>query len=45
VSEFLQSYGFFILIAILMFACHMGHGRHGGGDDREERRRGGGHQH
>ena len=41
-SEFLQSYGFFILIAILMLVCHMGHG---GGDDREERRRGGGHQH
>ena len=44
-SEFLQSYGFFILIAILMLVCHMGHGGHGGGDDREERRRGGGHQH
>ena len=44
-GEFLQSYGFFILIAILMLVCHLGHGRHGGGDDREERRRGGGHQH
>ncbi len=44
-SEFLQSYGFFILIAILMLACHLGHGRHGGGDDRDDRRRGGGHSH
>jgi hypothetical protein len=29
VSEFLQSYGFFILVAILMLLCHMGHGGHG----------------
>ena len=44
-SEFPQSYGFFILIAVLMLACHLGHGRHGGGGDREERPKGGGHQH
>jgi len=28
-SEFLQNYGFFILIAIVMVFCHMGHGSHG----------------
>ena len=28
-GEFLQNYGFFILVAILMLACHMGHGGHG----------------
>lgn len=44
-SEFLQSYGFFILIAILMLACHFGHGSHGGGDERDKRPGGGGHQH
>jgi hypothetical protein len=44
VSEFLQSYGFFILIAILLLACHLGHSRHGGGDERNQRPRGGGHQ-
>lgn len=52
-SEFLQSYGFFILIAVLMVLCHLGHGGHGGhgrgrDDDREKKdpRPGpGGHQH
>lgn len=44
-SEFLQSYGFFLLIAILMLACHMGHGRHGESDDKNQRRRGDEHQH
>lgn len=29
-SEFLQSYWFFILVAVLMLACHLGHGGHGG---------------
>ena len=29
-SEFLQNYGFFILVAILMLMCHMGHGGHRG---------------
>ncbi len=50
--EFLQSYGFFILIAVLMLACHLGHGAHrghGGDDETADRRRkgpaGGGHQH
>ena len=34
-SEFLQNYGFFILVAILMLMCHMGHGGHRGhGRDR-----------
>jgi hypothetical protein len=46
-SEFLQNYGFFILVAILMVVCHLGHGRHGGhgrdGDDKGQS--GGGHQH
>ncbi len=48
-SEFLQNYGFFILIAILMIFCHLGHGGHGGhgqkGDDENDRCAGGGHQH
>ena len=26
--DFLQNYGFFILVAILMLFCHMGHGGH-----------------
>ena len=41
-SEFLGNYGFFILLAVMMFACHMGHGAHGGrgrrkdgGDDKD----------
>ena len=44
-GEFLQNYGFFILIAILMLACHMGHGRHGGDDGGNQRPSGGRHQH
>ena len=31
-GEFLQNYGFFILIALLMVFCHTAHGRHGGRD-------------
>ena len=30
-SEFLGNYGFFILIALFMVVCHLGHGFHGGG--------------
>jgi len=49
-SEFLQNYGFFILVAVLMVLCHLGHGGHGRGrdDDREKkdtRPGSGGHQH
>lgn len=46
-GEFLQNYGFFILIAILMLFCHLGHGGHGrrGSDDRDKRSGPGGHQH
>ncbi len=46
-SEFLQNYGFFIVVAILMLVCHLGHGRHGRGtdDDKDKRSGGGGHQH
>ncbi|MGH7332996.1 MAG: DUF2933 domain-containing protein [Candidatus Rokuibacteriota bacterium] len=29
-GEFLTNYGFFILVALLMVACHLGHGAHGG---------------
>ncbi len=32
-GEFLQNYGFFILIAGLMLVCHLGHGGHGGHGD------------
>ena len=43
-SEFLQDYGFFIVIGILMLACHLWHGGHGKRD--EEKGAGGhGHQH
>jgi hypothetical protein len=48
-GEFLQNYGFFILVAILMLVCHMGHGGHGRRED--ENREGGqpedrgGHRH
>ena len=28
-TEFLQNYGFFILVAVLMLVCHIGHGGHG----------------
>lgn len=41
-SEFLQSYGFFILIAALMLFCHLGHGSHsghGGNDEKDDERR------
>jgi hypothetical protein len=47
-SEFLGSYGFFILIALLMVVCHLGHGGHRGrregesDDDTPSER---GHQH
>ncbi|HSC71614.1 MAG TPA: DUF2933 domain-containing protein [Candidatus Methylomirabilis sp.] len=45
-SEFLQDYGFFIVIGILMLACHLWHGGHGGhgkrGDDKGS---GSGHRH
>ena len=46
-GEFLQNYGFFILVAVLMIACHLAHGGHGGhGKDREGKGGpGGGHQH
>jgi hypothetical protein len=44
-SEFLQNYGFFMLIAVLMLLCHLVHvGGHGGGED-DERRPSGGHRH
>lgn len=42
-GEFFQNYAFFILIAILMLACHLGHGGHGGRDG--DKGPGGGHQH
>lgn len=42
-GEFFQNYGFFILIAILMLACHLGHGGHGGRDG--DKGPDGGHQH
>jgi len=29
-SEFLGNYGFFILIALVMVICHLGHGGYGG---------------
>ena len=43
-SEFLQDYGFFILVGILMLVCHLWHGPHGrqGGRDKGS---GGGHEH
>ncbi len=46
-GEFLQSYGFFILIAVLMVLCHLRHGGHGRGrdDDRDKGSGPGGHQH
>ena len=44
-GEFLQSYGFFILIAILMLFCHLGHGGHGRGGDDDKDKPSGGHQH
>lgn len=52
-SEFLQGYGFFIVIAILMLVCHLGHGfghgGHGGDEEKDDGKRkgptGGGHRH
>jgi hypothetical protein len=50
-SEFLGSYGFFIVILLLFVACHAlhwgGHGGHGGGSGRDKDERPGpdGHQH
>ena len=45
-SEFLQNYGFFILIAVLMLLCHLVHfGGHGGEEGDDERRPSGGHRH
>ena len=45
-SEFLQGYGFFILVGILMLACHLGHGGHGRHGERDDDRGSGdGHQH
>jgi hypothetical protein len=45
-SEFLQNYGFFILIAIVMVFCHMAHGSHGRKDqDPGQRGPGGGEHH
>lgn len=39
-SEFLGTYGFFILIAVVMLGCHLlhsgGHGGHGGDRDRDQ---------
>lgn len=45
-GEFLQDYGFFIVIAALMLFCHLGHGGHGHrrSDDRGGRSGGGGHE-
>jgi hypothetical protein len=42
-SDFLGDYGFFILIALLMIGCHLGHAGHGAqrrrdGDGRGEHR-------
>lgn len=50
-SEFLGSYGFFILIALLLLVCHFGHGGHGGHGERhdgksdDDKPPGRGHQH
>lgn len=48
-SEFLGSYGFFILVAVLMLGCHVLHfGRHrghGGDGKRDMRADGNGHRH
>ncbi len=46
-NEFIQNYGFFVLIAVLMLVCHLAHGSHGGPDkeDRDKGPRGSGHQH
>ena len=46
-SEFLQNYGFFILIAIVMVICHTAHGSHVRKDHDSGPRgpSGGGHHH
>lgn len=49
-SDFLGNYGFFILVALLMLGCHLGHGGHGshGRREKDEQDKGpktGGHQH
>ncbi len=44
-SEFLQNYGFFILVAIAMLVCHMGHGGHGRKDQDQSKREPGGGEH
>jgi hypothetical protein len=44
-SEFLQNYSFFILIAILMVVCHTAHGRHGRRDRQPSTRQPGGEDH
>ena len=46
-SEFLQNYGFFILIAIVMVICHTAHGSHVRKDQDPGSRGpgGGGHHH
>lgn len=47
-GEFLQNYGFFILVIIMMFACHMGHGGHRGHGGRgrgQDEKPDGGHRH
>ena len=44
-SEFLQNYGFFILIAIVMVFCHMAHGTHGHKDQDSSKREPGGGEH
>jgi hypothetical protein len=45
-SEFFRDYGFFILVAVLMLFCHLGHGSHGGRKrDEDGKGPGGGHQH
>jgi hypothetical protein len=47
-SEFLGNYGFFILIALFMVVCHLGHGGHGRGGTGRDDDKGpgpGGHQH
>lgn len=39
-SEFLGNYGFFILIALFMVVCHLGHGSHGSHGRRRDDERG-----
>jgi hypothetical protein len=47
-SEFFSNYGFFILIALFMVICHLGHGSHGRRNNERGKggsSPGGGHQH